>query len=787
MRLTKHLMTQSTEKWFWNSKSLVFAVLKTNSFSSCLETNLRTFHREIFRMSLLKNFLGRNNILAMFSLLIFIVFAGATNKIKYLKGIVSDNKIAEYRISGGCNKKLSPYLTNSIDLDARITYCSTGDGDINSIAVAEFQSRGKFVIYTAGYFGAKVQLVFEVDGKVVSPLEKINASPGEAWTAQKITLPIDGNKEVKITLIDGGSSFKEWGGISIPTSNNQFYDVLDQVQVVFWVILFFIVSFSITHLSYLCVKKFTQLDVIIITSIFIFLCCIYYLSFWIYYLSHNIGLLFSYFIISLSLFTLFKSYFRGDILTPYALKIYLLPILYVIVLFTFSLSYGDSTSIQKTAATIFTHELPIDNFLPKIFADQVYSQNLSKPMIGDWLSSDRPPLQAGQFLFFYKLFSGSDAGYQLMSMLLQAYCLIPLILLINFTIKENNTLRFLVFISLAFSSVILVNSIFVWPKLVAGGALLFITYILLNIELFKNKTMPIILSATLAMISMLAHSGSIFALIPIAIISLFIFKPKIRGILAATSIAILMFGPWIFYQKKIDPPGDRLIKWHLAGQIEINSISFADAVKEAYMTTPSKNIIAAKISNFKNLFKGVLSYDYSLIPIKIFNTETSNFNSIYHVKTKLFFDFFYSMGVIFIFGLISGLTLLVINRRVIFNSLLILFFIAPTASVTLWCLLMFEAGSTVIHQGAYFPWLAFMFIFSIFISLLFRRFSLLIFFSHFLINFSVYFLSVMMHKDISNALIFSIYIISFFTLLIFSYKFIGCNETQSPIRNIYAK
>ncbi|MGM8227440.1 hypothetical protein ACSV5M_12710 [Cellvibrio sp. ARAG 10.3] len=733
----------------------------------------------------------RADILALLALFFFIALVAISNRAEYFKSKISESNRSDIIISGGCEKESSPHLANKIELNARITYCFSGDADIQTLETSEFQSNGEFVIFTAGYFGENVQLIFDVGGKVVAPLERINPAPGETWTAQKILLPIDENEKVKITLIDKGGSFKEWGGLSIPTRDYKLHHLIDQIQVIFFIIVFFITSIAITGLSYFYIKKFTQLEFIIAPLIFILLCCLYYLSFWVYYLSHNMGLLLSYLIILISVYYLFRSVFNGTFFSTfrssYVLKIYLIPVLYVIVLFSFAIAYGDLTSIQKTAATIFTHELPIDNFLPKIFADQVYHERLSSPMIGDWLSSDRPPLQTGQFLFYYKLFSGTDIGYQLTSMLLQAYCLVPLMLFLSLFFKEYGVEKFLVFTSLAFSSVMLVNTIFVWPKLVAGASLLFIAYVLLNIESFGSKTTPIILSTVLAMISMLAHSGSIFSLIPIAIVSFFIFKPRLRDVVIAIAIAILMFGPWIFYQKKIDPPGDRLTKWHLAGQVAVSDKPFFNTLTDAYTMMSIEEIFSAKVANFKKVVEGVYDYDYISAPVKMFLLDEDSLRAIQHVKGKSFFNFFYSMGIIFVIGFIASCVLLFSYRKKFFNLPVVVFGATSFASLILWCLLMFEAGATVIHQGAYFPWLSFMFIFSVFIYLVLRKFSALVFTIHLSSSFSIYFLSVMAYQDISNAVIFLLFLISLVLFFVFSFKFIGCDFVRTPDRKFYAQ
>ncbi|WP_225852883.1 hypothetical protein, partial [Haemophilus parainfluenzae] len=42
--------------------------------------------------------------------------------------------------------------------------------------------------------------------------------------------------------------------------------------------------------------------------------------------------------------------------------------------------------------------LPPDNILPYLFAERLYHGIDPRPLLGEWQSSDRPPLQAGLLL-----------------------------------------------------------------------------------------------------------------------------------------------------------------------------------------------------------------------------------------------------------------------------------------------------------------------------------------------------------------------------------------------------
>ncbi|MBD4688764.1 hypothetical protein GUG36_24660, partial [Xanthomonas citri pv. citri] len=71
--------------------------------------------------------------------------------------------------------------------------------------------------------------------------------------------------------------------------------------------------------------------------------------------------------------------------------------------------------------------LSTDAWLPLLFGDMLARGKIDVPMVGDWLSSDRPPLQVGLYLMLYKVFPETRAlVYQGISTWAQALVLLPL-------------------------------------------------------------------------------------------------------------------------------------------------------------------------------------------------------------------------------------------------------------------------------------------------------------------------------------------------------------------------
>ena len=58
--------------------------------------------------------------------------------------------------------------------------------------------------------------------------------------------------------------------------------------------------------------------------------------------------------------------------------------------------------------------------------------------------------------------------------------------------------------------------------------------------------------------------------------------PSWRWIGAAAVVGVVMMGSWSAYQKYDDPPGNRLIKWHLGGVTEIDDRGSLETIVDSY-------------------------------------------------------------------------------------------------------------------------------------------------------------------------------------------------------------
>lgn len=134
-----------------------------------------------------------------------------------------------------------------------------------------------------------------------------------------------------------------------------------------------------------------------------------------------------------------------------------------------------------------------------------------------------------------------------------------------------------ILISIGLLGPVFVNTVYVWPKFLAASLSLCAFSVLIDKQI--QPSTALVLAALLSVLSLLSHGAAIFGLI--ALLPLVFMRKdllNIRIILVSLSLAILFISPWIFYQKFFDPPGDRLTKWHLAGEISESNNPLMDLI-----------------------------------------------------------------------------------------------------------------------------------------------------------------------------------------------------------------
>jgi hypothetical protein len=248
-----------------------------------------------------------------------------------------------------------------------------------------------------------------------------------------------------------------------------------------------------------------------------------------------------------------------------------------------------------------------DDTTPQRLAELLYQGDDPTVPNAEWGMSDRPPLQAGMFLIQrpLSLWTGLGIGghYLAVAVGFQG-CWIPavwaLARLSGLTTRQ--TLRTLAL--LAFSGFVFFNSVFVWPKMLAG-ALGLLTAVPLVSEDRRQSPWVFAMAGVAAGLAWLAHGGVAFTLLALAALYLNpLYWPGWRGLATGLGVFLALALPWAAYQKWFDPPGNKLVKAHLGGQIAAEqspSESVGQVLMRAYGRLSLSQLVAYKIGNAQTL------------------------------------------------------------------------------------------------------------------------------------------------------------------------------------------
>jgi hypothetical protein len=335
----------------------------------------------------------------------------------------------------------------------------------------------------------------------------------------------------------------------------------------------------------------------------------------------------------------------------------------------------------------FIDGLPSDNAIPLIFANRLWEGADPRVIFTEWLSSDRPPLQTGIVLIQrpLELLSGNnfDRPYQVLSTFVQCQWVSAVWLLCRTACLSVQSARRVILLC-STTGFFLLNSTFVWPKLLAGSLIIF-CFVLVLPALAEKKplsTARALAASTAAMLAFLAHGGAAFNILAFFVLGLTLWRHW-RAVLPACALALLLYAPWSLYQRYYNPPGDRLLKWHLAGVPDASDTRpFSDALRQQYAQLSSEEWIRGK---------GLSLWECVRPP------EEASSRAI---RSRQFFGLLPALGVLNAGWLIAVYALLKRqNIRAQKRQLHMALFAG--VSFFIWLLLMFEPGSTVNHQNSY--------------------------------------------------------------------------------------
>lgn len=595
------------------------------------------------------------------------------------------------------------------------SFCSAGDQDTGFAASDPFIADKYAELYVAGYPGLQgLRLHLEnLTNHLQLPLQ-LSQPPRELWQLYYFPLPREWQgQSIRVVADDNNTAPRGWiAFVVVPKLKSTGNPVFGFRLLLLTLGIFTVTMLPAAAACVLAVRRGIRNVLDLTTLSLLTIALVGYVAFWSYFFHRTLGEIYSWssllLCVGILAWGLGSRQRRSELAS---LRVMVTPVLLMATatLFIVSLGfiYGKSALLQQYSAERFgPPSLSVDNWVPKILADDVYSSHIPKPMFGDWLSSDRPPLQAGNSLWNYAWIHGDrDVAYQILGVILQLTFLAGLWAYLD-AAGISRKAAALVMAAALFAGFTIENSFFVWPKLYPVAFLLLICAYLFTerySEARRNWRVAVLVGAAAAF-AMLCHGGSAFGLFGIAL-TVLIFRriPPLRFICIAAIFASLTYLPWSLYQKYVDPPGDRLLKMHLADTPEPHPESkFSTLFISKYRELTWHQILANKIYGVQGLFddESFSGRMHDLSTFLLLGSPRQKMAEVASLRDLIFFRWTWSID------LLSFVVFLWLFRLLVrrpgsqeFRQASILW-ICTGLTLANWCLLMF-AGGTIVHQGCY--------------------------------------------------------------------------------------
>jgi MFS family permease len=386
--------------------------------------------------------------------------------------------------------------------------------------------------------------------------------------------------------------------------------------------------------------------------------------------------------------------------------------------------HGGTKTPVEAASSRFIEGLPADNAVPLILAHAVERDRrpLPDPLYANWSPSDRPPLQTGIYLSTTSVLGleKSELQYSVVSSLLQSLWLLGIWAFFA-AARTSRALAALTTAAILFSGFTLMNTFYVWPKLLSAAYLLVVAAIFLtssSSRIVKERGCATVLGLCVAG-ALLAHNGAFIALI--ALVAYLLLRRQVPSwtlVVPAAIVAALVVAPWIAYQKVVDPPGDKLLKLQVAGIPNIDTPrSLTHELVHHYRRIGPEKAITNKLDNLINPFRGedeLAREAWRVVVSTGKGDHARRDQAIHDLRWNQFFYLLPTLGILALGPILFALSIVAekLGLRpgrslrdaphewplLIFLALIIFF----------WSLILFGPNYTFLHQGTYItPLLAF--------------------------------------------------------------------------------
>jgi len=252
-------------------------------------------------------------------------------------------------------------------------------------------------------------------------------------------------------------------------------------------------------------------------------------------------------------------------------------------------SHGAVDPAVLATRFFFESVRPPDSYIPLSFANALvrHDASLHGVVFGDWSFADRPPLEAAIVAVLWPLRNLGTRGlfYQCAGTMLQTLW-VPAMAWLAERLGYSRAKAAYAIMLTAANGLVFYESVYLWPKLVAGAVFLIVLLPLVSAwrERRRVSSVETALIGTAALCAMLMHGAVGYSAVALAVVLLPIALRVFswRGLAVATAIVVVGYLPWLRFQAESAQAGNRLAKMHLAGVYTIDQRSAAQVIVAAY-------------------------------------------------------------------------------------------------------------------------------------------------------------------------------------------------------------
>lgn len=486
-----------------------------------------------------------------------------------------------------------------------------GDAFTGTYRSGWYQARPRVTLLVSGYPRAAGNLLeIEIRGAegAVQQMVYRGSDPREYWRPWSVVLPA-GARAFRIVAIDGTAKFRGWLAVSQPAVTGLRLAFLPEAPRA--LLAFAGEAVLLLGLALVLIRVMRPLGVPSGLLPFVAaagIAALGYLAFWCYFASPLLGRIYSWTVLIGIVLILLTSRADDHHAAEWAPVFGLAGVIGVAYV-ALTCLFGNAP-FSHLAASRFVINLPVDNEIPRIFADRLWAGQSPRHLIGDWLSSDRPPLQTGWLLLTRPVMSGlgfdSDTVGCIGGVWFQLLW-VPALWALLRRLGGDRRVAAAMTAAVTFTGFQLFYTIYTWPKLGAAALVLGAFVLWQPAPDVAPTRRRFAAGGVCAALGMLSHGGVAFSLVGLAPLALYwlwrnrrLRRPWLMAVFAFT----VTYAPWVAYQNFYEPPGNRLLKWHLAGVIPIDSRSFAQALIDSYRHLGWRGALANRWSNLQLQWTG---------------------------------------------------------------------------------------------------------------------------------------------------------------------------------------